>query len=62
MQLRKHNSRTITHFQFFDRNYGQETPRQINERKETRDEENNRNDQTEHIRKENQIKTQYRKH
>ena len=46
MQLRKHNSRTITHFQFFDRNYGQETPRQINERKDTRDEENNRNDQT----------------
>ena len=61
MQLRKHNSRRITHSQIYDRNYGQETPRQINERKETRVEENNRNDQTEHIRKKI-MKTQYRKH
>ena len=33
MQLRKHNSRRITHFQIYDRNYGQETSRQIIERK-----------------------------
>ena len=56
MQLRKHNSRRITHFQIYDRNYGQETSRQTIERKETRDQESNRNDQKEHIRKEKQEK------
>ena len=58
MQLRKHNSRRITHFQkIYDRNYGQETPRQINERKETRDEKSDRNDQANNIREENNKNT-----
>ena len=42
--------------QIYDRNYGQETPRQINERKETRDEKSDRNDQAKHIREEKQQK------
>ena len=44
-----------------DRNYGYKTPRQIIERKEIGIKEDNRNDQTEHIRKNQNGTTQYRK-
>ena len=49
MQFREHNSRRITHIKIHDRNYGQETSGQINERKETRDEENDRDDPAKYI-------------
>ena len=56
-----HNSRRTTHFQIHDRNYGQETPRQTNEREESRDEK-----KTIELIKQNTYekttKTQYRKH
>ena len=56
MQFRNHLSRRTINFQIHDSDYRQEVTGQANERKDPRDEENNRNDYTKHIRKEKQEK------
>ena len=61
MLLRKHNSRRTTHFKIYDRNYAQETPRQISERKKPEMKKTIKMiKQNTYEKKKN--KTQYRKH
>ena len=56
MQLRQYISRRIANIQIHDGNNRQETTGQTNERENTRDEDNDRNDQTKYLRKEKQEK------